>query len=163
IAAVSPHSRVPQNEAAEVPSGSSAVSFQQRDGITPTSPVIAAAIAPAAATAAAPAAATAPTAAAAATTAAVATAAAAAAAAAAARAATPAAAATARRALASFVDRQRAAVQILAVQGADGGLSLLIARDVNEAEAARLTGHPVGHDLDTEGLDPCALERSAHA
>jgi len=77
--------------------------------------------------------------------------------------AAPAPSAAAGRALARFVHRQRATIQILAVQGFDGGMSRLIALDVNEAEAARLTGHPVGHDLDTDGLDARALERSAHA
>ena len=76
---------------------------------------------------------------------------------------TTAPAATAGSALARLVDGQGAAIEILAVQRIDGGLSLLIAGDVNEAEATRLARHSIGHDLDTERLDPCALERSAHA
>src|SRR5690554_2631620 len=63
--------------------------------------------------------------------------------------------ATAGTTLLGFVDAQRAAAHVFAVEGADRRVSVLIVH-LHEAEAARPTGFAVGHD---PGLVHCAVIR----
>src|SRR5687768_4722615 len=113
-------------------------------------PAVAAAAAAAPASAAAAAAASAAAVAAAATPASAAAAAVAAAAPAAAAAAVPAAAAAAARAVFTglgLVDGEVAAHVVLAVEGGDGRLGLLVGGHLDEPEALGAAGVPVGDDL----------------
>jgi hypothetical protein len=61
---------------------------------------------------------------------------------------------------ARFVDRQGPPVLDDAVQGVDGGLGILLAREVHEGEAARLTGHAIGHHVDLDYV-PAAIGAQA--
>ncbi len=67
-------------------------------------------------------------------------------------AAATAAAAAATGALTRFVDREGAAVELGAVQLVNGVLSIGGAAHFDEAEAAGLTGHAVGHELSGDDL-----------
>src|SRR5690242_4201519 len=46
-----------------------------------------------------------------------------------------------------LVDRQRPPARVLAVEGLDGGLGLLVAAHLHEAEASRLAGLPIRDHL----------------
>ena len=56
---------------------------------------------------------------------------------------------------AGFVDGQRPALQVAAVQALDGGLRLVLVVHLDEAEAPRFAGEPVGDDADT--VNPCTV------
>src|SRR5437867_3720713 len=62
--------------------------------------------------------------------------------------ATASATASARRPLARLAHGERATAERLSVQRLDRGPCLLVGRHLDEREAARPTGLPIGHDLD---------------
>jgi hypothetical protein len=59
-------------------------------------------------------------------------------------------ASTSRLTLAGLVDGERTAVERLAIELGDGGLSIFVVRKLDEGEASRLTRHPIGHDADAD-------------
>src|SRR5206468_12979621 len=72
-----------------------------------------------------------------------------------------AAAAPAGRPLTSLAHGERPAPELLAVEGADRRLGLGIAGELDEGEAARPPGLPVGDDLHLFDLAPLLLEEGA--
>src|SRR5437667_273657 len=72
-----------------------------------------------------------------------------------------AAAAPAGRPLASLAHGERPAPELLAVEGADRRLGLGIGGELDEGEAARPPGLPVGDDLHLFDLAPLLLEQGA--
>jgi len=73
----------------------------------------------------------------------------------------PTAAAPAGRALASLAHGERPAPELRAVEGADRRLGLGIGGELDEGEAARPPGLPVGDDLHLFDLAPLLLEQGA--
>src|SRR5439155_3841031 len=69
--------------------------------------------------------------------------------------------APAGRPLASLAHGERPAPELLAVEGADRGLGLGIGGELDEGEAARPPGLPVGDDLHLFDLAPLLLEQGA--
>src|SRR5262249_8824629 len=68
------------------------------------------------------------------------------------------AAAAAARAFLCFVDLERPAVELAAVEGRDGRLGIGRARHLHESEPAGLAGLAIGDDLDLAHFAPFLLE-----
>src|SRR5262245_6597999 len=66
-----------------------------------------------------------------------------------------------RRPLARLAHRERTAAERLPVQRRDRRLSLIVGRHLDEREAARPAGFPVGDDLDLLDLAAVLLEERA--
>jgi hypothetical protein len=66
-----------------------------------------------------------------------------------------------RRPLARLIDGERAPIERLPIQLLDRRLRVLVVRKFDECESARLTGHTIGDDADTDDLATAGCARIA--